>query len=47
MKRCPNFLVRRCEKLAMVDQERGRGRLKKYWGEVIRKYATYQEIDLR
>ncbi|XP_070013768.1 uncharacterized protein [Nicotiana sylvestris] len=27
--------VRRCERLAVVDTRRGRGRPKKYWGEVI------------
>ena len=28
--------VRRCERLAMESLRRGRGRPKKYWGEVIR-----------
>ncbi|XP_070004752.1 uncharacterized protein [Nicotiana sylvestris] len=28
--------VRRCERLAMESLRSGRGRLKKYWGEVIR-----------
>ncbi|XP_075093167.1 uncharacterized protein LOC142177455 [Nicotiana tabacum] len=32
--------VRRCERLAVVGTRRGRGRPKKYWGEVIRQDMT-------
>lgn len=28
--------MRRCERLNIVSTRRGRGRLKKYWGEAIR-----------
>lgn len=36
MRRCMNAPVQRCERLAMDGFRRGRGRPKKYWGDVIR-----------
>ncbi|XP_070002878.1 uncharacterized protein [Nicotiana sylvestris] len=36
--------VRRCERLAVVGTRRGRGRPKKYWGEVIRQDMTRLRI---
>ncbi|XP_070010815.1 uncharacterized protein [Nicotiana sylvestris] len=35
-RRSPDAPVRRCERLVVEDTRRGRGRPKKYWGEVIR-----------
>ncbi|KAG5606833.1 hypothetical protein H5410_028325 [Solanum commersonii] len=35
-RRCTDAPVRRCEGLAIEGTRRGRGRPKKYWGEVIR-----------
>ncbi|KAG5571733.1 hypothetical protein H5410_061499 [Solanum commersonii] len=35
-RRCADAPVRRCEGLAMKGTRRGRGKPKKYWGEVIR-----------
>nr|XP_016480851.1 PREDICTED: uncharacterized protein LOC107801947 [Nicotiana tabacum] len=35
-RRSPDAPVRRCERLALVGMRRGRGRPKKYWGDVIR-----------
>ncbi|WMV16256.1 hypothetical protein MTR67_009641 [Solanum verrucosum] len=35
-RRCADAPVRRCEGLVVEGMRRGRGRLKKYWGEVIR-----------
>ncbi|XP_070010119.1 uncharacterized protein [Nicotiana sylvestris] len=37
--------VRRCEQLAMVGTRRGRGRPKKYWGEVIRQDMAWLHIS--
>nr|XP_033512902.1 uncharacterized protein LOC117277610 [Nicotiana tomentosiformis] len=38
--------VRRCERLALTGMRRGRGRPKKYWGEVIRQDMTrFQHIE--
>ncbi|XP_070014686.1 uncharacterized protein [Nicotiana sylvestris] len=37
--------VRRCELLALVGSRRGRGRPKKYWGEVIRQDLTRLKIS--
>lgn len=34
-KKCVDTLVRRCERLAMDGFNRGRGRSKKYWREII------------
>ncbi|KAG5585688.1 hypothetical protein H5410_046122 [Solanum commersonii] len=35
VKRCASAPVRRCERLDIVGTRKGRGRLKKYWEEVI------------
>ncbi|PHT99388.1 Protein translocase subunit SecA [Capsicum chinense] len=35
-RRCTTALARRCERLVIVGTRKGRGRPKKYWGEVIR-----------
>ncbi|XP_070003183.1 uncharacterized protein [Nicotiana sylvestris] len=35
-RRSPDVPVRRCERLEVEGNRRGRGRPKKYWGEVIR-----------
>ncbi|XP_070043285.1 uncharacterized protein [Nicotiana tomentosiformis] len=37
--------VRRCERLALTGMRRGRGRPKKYWGEVIRQDMMRTEIS--
>ncbi|XP_019244552.1 PREDICTED: uncharacterized protein LOC109224430 [Nicotiana attenuata] len=37
--------VRRCERLALVGTRRGRGRPKKYWGEVIRRDMARLQIS--
>ncbi|OIT08557.1 hypothetical protein A4A49_18166 [Nicotiana attenuata] len=37
--------VRRCERLALVGTRRGRGRPKKYWGEVIRQDMARLQIS--
>lgn len=36
--------ARRCEQLAMVGLRRGRGRMKKYQGEVIRQDMTHLQL---
>jgi len=36
-RRSTDALGRRCERLAVVGTRRGRGRPKKYWGEVIKR----------
>jgi len=43
-RRSPDAPVRRCERLAVVGTRRGRGRPKKYWGEVIRQYMARLKI---
>jgi len=37
--------VRRCEWLALTGMRRGRGRPKKYWGEVIRQDMVRMQIS--
>ncbi|KAM3291153.1 hypothetical protein P3S67_019442 [Capsicum chacoense] len=44
MKRGSDALVRRCEKLDIVGTKKGRGRSKKYWGEVIRQDLTHSQV---
>ncbi|XP_070046182.1 uncharacterized protein [Nicotiana tomentosiformis] len=43
-RRSIDFHVRRCERLAMENLRRGRGRPKKYWGEVIRQDMTLFQL---
>ncbi|XP_070025242.1 uncharacterized protein [Nicotiana sylvestris] len=43
-KRSPDALVRRCEWLVVEGTRRGKGRPKKYWGEVIRKDMARLQI---
>lgn len=40
MRRDQNSPIRRCEPLMMTESKRGRGRPKKYWGEVIKQDLT-------
>ncbi|XP_060191726.1 uncharacterized protein LOC132621465 [Lycium barbarum] len=44
MRRDTNAPVRMCERLAMEDFRRGRGRPKKYWGEVIRQDMAHLQL---
>ncbi|XP_059282471.1 uncharacterized protein LOC132036212 [Lycium ferocissimum] len=44
MRRDTNAPVRRCERLAMDGFRRGRGRPKKYWGEVIRQDMAHLQL---
>ncbi|XP_055821948.1 uncharacterized protein LOC129890416 [Solanum dulcamara] len=43
-RRVPDAPVRRCERLAMDYFRRGRGRPKKYWGEVIRQDMAHLRL---
>lgn len=43
-RRCLDSLVRKCERLAIDGFKRGRSRLKKYWGEVIRQDVMQFQI---
>ncbi|XP_070019562.1 uncharacterized protein [Nicotiana sylvestris] len=43
-RRSLDALVRRCEWLALAVMRRGRGRPKKYWGEVIRQYMARLQL---
>ncbi|XP_070039139.1 uncharacterized protein [Nicotiana tomentosiformis] len=45
-RRSPDALVRRCESLALAGMRRGRGRPKKYRGEVIRQDMALLQIFL-
>ncbi|XP_059288515.1 uncharacterized protein LOC132041846 [Lycium ferocissimum] len=38
-RRCTDAPIRRCERLSVDDFKRGRGRPKKYWGEMVRTRA--------
>ncbi|XP_070056639.1 uncharacterized protein [Nicotiana tomentosiformis] len=44
-RRSSNSPVRRCERLALTSIRRGRGRPKKYWGEVIRQDMARLQIS--
>jgi len=46
-RRCVYAPVKRCEKLDIMGSRRGRGRPKKYWGEVIRYDMTQFQFILR
>ncbi|XP_070026581.1 uncharacterized protein [Nicotiana sylvestris] len=37
-------LVRRCKRLTMADLRKGRGKPKKYWGEVIRQNMSLLQL---
>lgn len=44
------FPIRRCERLALANIKRGKGKSKKYWGQVIRQNMTRLDLtedDLR
>ncbi|XP_070014323.1 uncharacterized protein [Nicotiana sylvestris] len=44
-RRSPDVPIRMCERLALADMRRGRGRPKKYWGEVIRQNMVRLHIS--
>ena len=44
-KRCNNAPVKMCEGLVIEGTRRGRGRQKKYWGEVINHDMTQLQIN--
>nr|XP_016515887.1 PREDICTED: uncharacterized protein LOC107832536 [Nicotiana tabacum] len=44
-RRSPDAPVRSCERLAVVGASRGRGRPKRYWGEVIRQDMAKMRIS--
>lgn len=40
-------LMRRCNRLAMVGSRKGRGRLKKNWGEPIKQDIMHFQLNLK